>query len=67
MLIVPSKLARTIAISDEVHELLKRSKLPTGSFSSVIRRNLKKGKISEIASRGTITKADWRETKKYLS
>jgi len=58
-------LARTIRISDEVYELLKRSKLPTESFSSVIRRNLRKGKISEITRRRTIAKSDWKEAKYF--
>jgi predicted CopG family antitoxin len=60
-------LARTIAISDEVYELLKKSKLPSESFSSVIRRNLRKGKLSEIVGSGTITRTDWEKAKKYLS
>ena len=59
-------LARTIAISDEVYELLKRSKLPSESFSAVIRRNLRKGKLTEIAGSGTISKADWKKAKKRL-
>jgi predicted CopG family antitoxin len=60
-------LARTIAISNEVYELLKKSKLPTESFSSVIRRNLRKGKLSEIIGSGTITRTDWEKAKKHLS
>ena len=35
-------MARTIAVSDDVHELLVKSKLPNESFSDVIRRSLKK-------------------------
>jgi len=59
-------LARTIAVSDDVYQLLKRSKLPNESFSSVIRRSLKKGKLAEIAGNRTITKADWKRAKKHL-
>jgi predicted CopG family antitoxin len=60
-------MARSIAISDEVYELLKKAKLPGESFSSVIRRNLRKGKLIEIAGSGTISKADWKRAKKHLS
>jgi predicted CopG family antitoxin len=59
-------LARTIAISDEVYTLLKRSKLPNESFSTVIRRSLRKGRLAEIAGSGTISKADWEQAKKHL-
>jgi predicted CopG family antitoxin len=60
-------LARTITISDEVYELLKRSKLPNESFSAVIRRNLRKGKLVEIAGSGTLSKDDWERAKKHLA
>jgi predicted CopG family antitoxin len=60
------KLARTIAISDDVYDLLKKSKLPNESFSAVIRRNLRKGKLVEIAGSGTISKGDWERAKKHL-
>lgn len=60
-------MARTIAISDEVYELLKRSKLPGESFSTVIKRNLHKRKLSEIAGRGTLSKEDWERTKESLA
>ena len=59
-------MARTIAISDDVYELLKRSKLPNESFSSVIRRNMKRGKLSEIAGSHTISTSDWKKAKKLL-
>ena len=59
-------LARTIAVSDDVYELLRRSKLPNESFSSVIRRNLKRGKLSEIAGSRTIGRSDWKGAKKLL-
>ena len=60
------QLARTIAISDEVYESLKRSKLPGVSFSAVIRRRLRKGKLTDVAGSGTMSKADWRKAKKCL-
>jgi len=59
-------LARTIAISDDVYELLKKSKLPNESFSAVIRRSLKRGKLSEIAGSHTLSTSDWREVKRLL-
>jgi len=65
-MILGSELARTIAVSDDVYELLKRSKLPNESFSAVIRRSIKKGKLSEIAGSGTLSRADWETAKKQL-
>jgi predicted CopG family antitoxin len=59
-------LARTIAVTDEVYELLRKSKLPNESFSMVIRRNLRKGKLAEIAGMGTLSKSDWETAKKHL-
>ena len=59
-------MARTIVISDDVYELLKRSKLPNESFSSVIRRNLRKGKLSEIAGSHTLSTSDWKKAKRLL-
>lgn len=59
-------MAKTIAVSDEVYELLRKAKLPSESFSSVIRRSLRKGKLSEIGGSGTITRIDWDKAKKYL-
>ena len=59
-------MARTIAISDDVYELLKKSKLPNESFSAVIRRSLKRGKLSEIAGSRTLSTFDWRKTKRFL-
>jgi len=53
-------MARTIAVSDDVYELLVKSKLPNESFSETIRRALKKGmKLSDIAGSRTVTKEDW--------
>jgi len=60
-------LARTIAISDEVYELLKRSKLPGESFSTVIKRNLRKGRLSEIAGTSILSQEDWVATRKELA
>jgi len=57
--------ARTIAISDEVYEMLKKLKLPGESFSDVIKRLIKRGgRLSDIAGSGTITKEGWEELKK---
>jgi predicted CopG family antitoxin len=60
-------LTRTIAISDEVYELLKRSKLPGGSFSTVIKRNLRRGRLSEIAGTPILTREDWAATRKVIA
>jgi predicted CopG family antitoxin len=59
-------MAKTIAISDEVYELLKKSRLPGESFSVTIRRNLKKNKLADIIGSGTISKDDWREIRVHL-
>jgi len=55
-------MAKTIAVSDDVYEMLKKSKLPHESFSDVIRRSLKRGmKLSDIAGSLTVSKEDWRK------
>ncbi len=60
-------MAKTIAVSDEVYELLKKSKMPGESFSTVIKRGLsRKGKISEIAGTRTIGIDGWKAAKLYL-
>jgi predicted CopG family antitoxin len=61
------KLARRIAISDEVYELLKRSKLPGEGFSTVIKRNLQRGKLSEISGTPVLSKDDWAATRKVIA
>jgi predicted CopG family antitoxin len=60
-------LARTIAISDEVYELLKRSKLPGETFSNVIKRSLHKRKLSDIARSRTLSTADWTLAKEHFA
>ena len=59
-------MARTIAISDEVYELLKRSKLPGESFSTVIKRNLRRRRLSEISGTPVLSREDWAAAKKEL-
>ncbi len=59
-------MAKTIAISDEVYELLKKTRLPGESFSTTIRRNLRKNKLSDIVGSGTISLKDWREARLRL-
>ena len=55
-------MAKTIAVSDDVYELLVKSKLPKESFSDVIRRSLKKGmRLSDIAGSRTVTVEDWKK------
>ncbi|HDI74059.1 MAG TPA: antitoxin [Candidatus Korarchaeota archaeon] len=59
-------MARTIMVSDDVYEALKREKRPGESFSEVIRRLLDKNKprISDLAGRRTITKEEWLEVER---
>ena len=58
-------MTKTIAVSDDVYELLAKSKLPNESFSDVIRRALKKGmNLGDIAGSRTVTKDDWRKVTK---
>jgi len=55
-------MAKTIAVSDDVYELLLKSKLRNESFSETIRRALKKGmKLSDISGSRTVTKEDWQK------
>jgi predicted CopG family antitoxin len=54
--------AKTIAVSDDVYDLLVKSKLPNESFSDVIRRSLRKGmRLSDIAGSRTVNKEDWKK------
>ena len=59
-------MAKTIAVSDEVYKLLKKSKLPDESFSSVIKRNFRKSKISDMAGRKTISRVDWEYAMRHM-
>ncbi|NVM27248.1 MAG: hypothetical protein HWN65_00290 [Candidatus Helarchaeota archaeon] len=53
-------MAKNIAVSDEVYELLSRFKLPGESFSDVIKRVIKRGgKLMDLAGKKTITKEQW--------
>ena len=61
-------MARTIAVSDEVYELLKKVKMPEESFSDVIKRSLQRGaKLSDIFGSGTITLKEWNEVRSLLN
>ena len=54
------KLVKTIVVSDEVYDILKKFKLPGESFSDTIKRLLKRGnKLTDIIGTRTITKEDW--------
>ena len=59
-------MAKTIAVSDDVYEMLQKSKLPGESFSAVIRRSVKKGRLTEVAGRMTLTRSDWSAVKAKL-
>ncbi len=54
---------KTIMLSDDVYEALKKEKKPKESFSDVIRRLLerKRPKISELAGKRTVTREEWLE------
>ncbi len=54
---------KTIMVSDDVYESLKKEKKPGESFSDVIRRLLDKRrpKISELAGKRTVTREEWVE------
>nr|MDO8097718.1 antitoxin VapB family protein [Candidatus Njordarchaeota archaeon] len=41
-------MAKTIAVSDEIYELLTRAKMKDESFSDVIRRLLKRKDLTEV-------------------
>jgi len=41
-------MAKTIAVSDDVYEMLSKAKMKGESFSDVIKRLLKRQKISDI-------------------
>ena len=41
-------MAKTIAVSDEIYELLSRAKMKDESFSDVIRRLLKRKNLTEV-------------------
>ena len=61
-------MAKTIAVSDDVYKLLTKFKLPSESFSDVIRRALKKGmNLSDIAGSRTVTKEDWEKVVKAFN
>ncbi len=60
-------MAKNIAVSDDVYELLRKVKLPGESFSDVIRRGLKQGtRLSDIRGSGTINKEDWLKVRKTI-
>ena len=61
-------MARTIMVSDEVYEALKRLKRPGESFSDVIKRliSLKRGKLLELVGSKTITEEGAKLLEEYL-
>ena len=60
-------MAKTIAVSDETYELLKRLKGDGESFSELIKGSLaKRSRLSDIIGSGTISKGDWKKAKKAL-
>jgi predicted CopG family antitoxin len=60
-------MAKRIAISDDVYQLLSRAKLPGESFSDVIRRMMKQPvKLSDIAGTKTLSKEDWQRAQAVI-
>jgi predicted CopG family antitoxin len=60
-------MAKTIAISDDVYQLLSRAKLPGESFSDVIRRGMKRPlKLSDTVGSKTISKEDWERARAVI-
>ena len=60
-------MAKNIAVSDDVYELLRKVKLPGESFSDVIRRGLKRGtRLSDIRGSRTISREDWLRVRKTI-
>ncbi len=60
-------MAKTIAVSDDVYQLLRKVKLPGESFSDVIRRGLGRGvKLTDIFGSRTISKEDWQKVRKTI-
>lgn len=61
-------MAKTIAVSNEVYELLQKVKMPGESFSDVIKRGLQReARLSDIFGSGTITLQEWGEVKPLLN
>ncbi|MDG6898095.1 MAG: antitoxin VapB family protein [Nitrososphaerota archaeon] len=60
-------MAKTIAISDDVYELLTGSKMPGESFSDVIRRRLRRAPLSELAGKRTLTTEEWERAKRQIA
>ena len=60
-------MAKNIAVSNDVYELLRKVKLPSESFSDVIRRGLKQGmRLSDIKGSRTISREDWVKIRKNI-
>ena len=60
-------MAKNIAVSNDVYELLTKVKLPGESFSDVIRRQFKQGaRLSDIRGSRTISKQDWLKLRKAI-
>jgi len=55
-------MARTLAISDDVYEMVSKVKMKGESFSDVIRRLLKRQKISDIPK--IFDESEWEKVEK---
>ncbi len=57
---------KTIMVSDDVYEALKKEKKPGESFSDVIRKLIecRKPKISDLAGKKTVTREEWLEVER---
>lgn len=60
-------MAKTIAISDDVYELLSGAKMPGESFSDVIRRRLRRAPLSGLSGKKTLTTEEWKEVVRQVA
>ena len=61
------KMAKNIAVSDELYKLLKQLKRPGESFTDVILRSIKHStSIMDIAGKKTIPLEEWEKLKKLF-
>ena len=60
-------MAKTIAVSDDVYEMLVKAKLADESFSDAIRRNVTRGRrLMDIFGSRTISREDWKNAEAVL-
>ena len=61
-------MAKTIPISDELYELLKKLKRPDETFSDIILRSLRMtATLANLAGRQTIPADKWKEIRSFFT